>query len=686
MSFVVESDASETQRGHRCRARVSIDGKALGSVWLTSAEALDLGTTVTCVGTYEKNGDDEWGISARMQGIVGSVRVARVVSRRPPTGLWSVPLLLRARALEAIEPQRSEQRALLAGCLCGWKSDMRAQKLDDLFAQTGTSHLVAVSGSHLSLATTLMAGVIQRLRMRRTLGMMLLMVTTGGFVAFCGMPVSAVRSWIMAVIALSASMFGRRAHGLSSASVTALVMALADPTVCGQLGFLLSVSSVCSLCVFCPYVTTFFGVLVGEGRLPRWMPGRLRRGIRTAEKTMCEALAASTVAFCATLPLVVETFGKVSLVGTVTNVALSVPFPMLMFVGLASLPLLGLPMIGPVCLRVCDLLASLVLWIMRLVARLPHSSASTEGWGSQMATALIVAAILLIVFWPRITRRRALATIAALVVGCAFVGIRLRLGSEPRVCVLDVGQGDAILVQDGPRAVLVDAGPDDAVVDALARNGVFRLDAVVVTHLHDDHYGGIENMVGAVECDRVFVAKGVSKNIPEDLRKAMAQVSDSPMDEMGYGDVLRVGGFTLKMVSPVDEVSGTTNPDSIEMTVTYRNGSCALEGLLTGDAECDETGSALRRGDVGNIDFLKVGHHGSAVSITKEQARILDPEVSVASAGLNNRYGHPATECVEALEEADSFFLCTKDVGDVEVRPGPNGPIVRTRRPWGEIQ
>ena len=83
---------------------------------------------------------------------------------------------------------------------------------------------------------------------------------------------------------------------------------------------------------------------------------------------------------------------------------------------------------------------------------------------------------------------------------------------------------------------------------------------------------------------------------------------------------------------------------------------------------------------MGDIDLLKVGHHGSAVSVSAEEARALSPEVSVASAGEGNRYGHPRAECVEALESAGSRFLCTFDAGDVVVYPGVSGPRVSTQR------
>lgn len=79
-------------------------------------------------------------------------------------------------------------------------------------------------------------------------------------------------------------------------------------------------------------------------------------------------------------------------------------------------------------------------------------------------------------------------------------------------------------------------------------------------------------------------------------------------------------------------------------------------------------------------NFLKVGHHGSKVSLDAEDAEALDPEVSVASAGENNRYGHPSPECEGILKEAGSVFFCTKDVGDVTVRPGVGGPSVIQQR------
>ena len=158
------------------------------------------------------------------------------------------------------------------------------------------------------------------------------------------------------------------------------------------------------------------------------------------------------------------------------------------------------------------------------------------------------------------------------------------------------------------------------------------------------------------------------------------ELTGADVQELAWGDVMRVGDFYLRVVWPEQPVAGTTNEDSLEIVLTFDEQGRKLCALLTGDAEQNETGAVIARGSVGDVDMLKVGHHGSHASIDAAEALALDPEVAVASAGEDNSYGHPDPTCVQILEDAGAQFLCTKDVGDVEVLPGDKGPVVHVQR------
>ncbi len=672
----VSGDATKGDDCYRSRASMWRDGSVPGDVWITLPQKYDAGTTLRCVGRFMPNGDDDWGMASRMQGIWGSVRVARVMQASPPEGLMGFVSEMRRGILESIEPSSSPERALLAGCVCGWRQNLKDYELDRSFSQCGLSHLIAVSGTHLAIFCTLLGGLLERLRVRRGLRTILLVGLCGLFVLCCGMPVSAIRAWVMTILAMASPFAGRRSHGLSGVSLAGLAMAIEDPTVCGQIGFLLSVSSVCGLCLFSAYASYATDVLFSVddylGRFPRPISRRLRK----VSESLRDSFASAVVAQLSTMGLAAQAFGDLSLVGPLANAFVALPFTLLVGVGLVAVVCTPIPTLGGGALCVCDALAHTVIELVGLFEKLPYHCLRITGGGDALVIFMGLLATAILLLWPRISREKALPFVCALMVGVLGYHLWWRYLAPARVCVLDVGQGDAILVQEGAATLLVDTGPDGAVVEALQRNHVAHLDAVLITHLHEDHYAGLKELVRSIDCERVYVAEGVSERIPEEMIRACGEVGWDKVEEISYGDLLHVQSFELRMVWPRSKVDGTKNADSIELMLRYECGEASLTGLLTGDAETEETGSVIASGDVSDIDFLKVGHHGSSVSLSSEQAQALDPEVSVASAGEGNSYGHPSPECVEVLEDAGSLFLCTKDVGDVEIRPGKEGARV----------
>lgn len=677
-TFEVLTDATETRYGMRCRATARRAGVA-GDVWLTAPVELSRGEVVRIVGRFSRLGDDAYGVQGRMQGVWGSVKVVRVLGRSRVGGALGMVLALRDACARVVEPESSAERALLAGCILCDRRALKRRGLDQLFSACGVAHLIAVSGAHISVVSALVGAVVGHARMRPAARALLTLGASGAFVLVCGAPPSAVRAWLMAASASGAMVVGRRSDGLSAVSVVGIAMALVDPALSGQLGFVLSLSCVVALCLFARYATYALGEVVPRVALPRFVPAEARIKVGHVRTSAVSQLAAALVCQVASAPLVLPVFARLSLVSPLASLVTTMPVTAMMASGLAALCLVWLPPASRALLLVSDVCARVVLWALRTLSALPLSSCSLGVTAAFSWIVVVAAAVALLVVWPRVAARPVRAALACAMCVVLTLVIRWRYFAPARVCVLDVGQGDAILVQQGAGAVLVDTGPDASVVEALARNHVLHLDAVVLTHLHADHYGGIDDLVGAVPCERVMVAAGVSPQVPQELAEAVRRLTGGSCREVGYGDMLAVGDYQLLVVWPRASVLGTENPDSLEMVVDYRGREGTLSALLTGDAEREETGAVVAAGDVGDIDFLKVGHHGSDVSVTLEQALALRPEVAVASAGEGNSYGHPRPECVEALEGAGALFLCTKDVGDVEVRPGESGPVVRSQ-------
>ena len=240
--------------------------------------------------------------------------------------------------------------------------------------------------------------------------------------------------------------------------------------------------------------------------------------------------------------------------------------------------------------------------------------------------------------------------------------------------VLDVGQADAILVRQGSTAVLVDSGLDERVVTALVRNNVHHIDAVFVTHWDEDHWGGLPAVLEQFSVGTIAVAADALEDAP-------AQVLNRPgvsYRQVRRGDAVDIGAFRARVMWPFDSVDGEGNEDSLVLLLTFAQEGKRLRMLLTGDAELDQEREFVQ--EVGDIDVLKLGHHGSKVSVDGELLGVLRPELSIASAGEGNRYGHPSDECVDAVRVAGGAFACTIEHGDITITPTAKGFTMRCQR------
>ena len=653
LEFVVQGDPSinDDAFSYTCDART--EGMRVGLVRLSCDRELNIGSQVRLIGRVSRFENDSYGRSRVLRGELRKVKAVKIVSVED--GHAGPLSRLRNALLATIAPSTDPARALIAGIVCGRSSELRAQPAGDWFSVTGTAHLIAVSGSHLAIVGFVIEGALQKTRCSRGLQRVLLAVTLVAYAAFTGASPSAVRACCMVAATLVANGVGRRRHGLSALFATMSIFVLLRPTVLFEMGFQLSCASVFAILCFCPYAI----YALGELGVPSGVASML-------SVTLCSQLA--------TLPITIPAFGTFSIIAPLANAVIGPVVSVLLAVSVVLVPCSIVPLLRPWVLIVPLVAARCALFFEQLFAALPGASVSVPPDSIWIYLVPIFLTVLL-VWWPRPRARPMAAGLLCLVLAAVVPYVYWDRFAPPSVTILDVGQADAILIRQGGTVALVDCGLDERVVTALVRNNVHHIDAVFVTHWDEDHWGGLPAVLEQFSVGTIAVAADALEDAP-------SQVLNRPgvsYRQVACGDTVDIGAFRARVMWPFDSVDGEGNEDSLVLLLTYAQEGKRLRMLLTGDAELDQEREFAQ--EVGDIDVLKLGHHGSKVSVDGELLDVLKPELSIASAGEGNRYGHPSDTCVDAVREAGGAFACTIEHGDITVTPTAKGFAMQCQRP-----
>ncbi|MEE0318797.1 MAG: DNA internalization-related competence protein ComEC/Rec2 [Collinsella sp.] len=653
LEFVVQGDPSINDETYSYACETCVDGRRLGEVRLSCDRELGAGSHVRVIGRVSRFENDAYGRSRVLRGELRKVKVIRLVS--VDEGSPGPLLRLRNGLLASIAPATDPARALIAGVACGRSAELSAQPAGDWFSVTGTAHLIAVSGSHLAIVGFVIESALQKTRLSRGLQRGLLVLALAAYAVFTGASPSAVRACCMVAATLVANGAGRRRHGLSALFVTMAIFVLLRPTVLFEMGFQLSCASVFAILCFCPYATY---ALVELG-VPSGVASIL-------SVTLCSQLA--------TLPVTIPAFGTFSLIAPLANAVIGPVISVLLASSVVLVPCSLVPLLSRVALVVPMIVARCALFFEQLFAAVPGASVSVPPdtvWVYVVPFALAV----LLVWWPRPRACPMAAGLLCLVFAAGVPYVYWDRFAPPSVTVLDVGQADAILVRQGSVVALVDCGLDERVVSALVRNNVHYIDAVFVTHWDEDHWGGLPDVLDQFSVGTIAVAANALEDAP-------AEVLNRPgvtYRQVARGDAIDIGAFRARVMWPFDTVDGEGNEDSLVLLLSYAQEGKSLRVLLTGDAELDQEREFVQ--EVGDIDVLKLGHHGSKVSVDLDLLGTLKPELSIASAGEGNRYGHPSNACIDAVKETGGAFACTIEHGDITVSPTAKGFAMRCQRP-----
>ncbi|MXX18702.1 MAG: ComEC/Rec2 family competence protein, partial [Dehalococcoidia bacterium] len=633
------------------------DGRALITVRQT--DDLGYGTPVSLSGRLEAPPEleafDYRAFLARRD-VVGTMSFPRVERagegpRGSPRALAAEMRLRLERSMQAALPEPAA--ALGSGIVMGRDGTM-PRELTEAFRETGLAHFVAVSGSNIALVTALAFLLFVPLVGRNwaTLPATASLVL---YVFLAGAEETVVRAAIMALIVLVGFWLGRPRSGLAALAAAAIAMTAAQPRLALEAGFQLSVASTAGLIVFGPWIR--YGLA--------WAAARVGAA-GAVPNVLLEVASLSLAAWVAALPIIWVTFGQVSLIGPLVNIPTVPVFAIAFWLsGTAAIAgavwepagwAIGLAAYYPL---------AFIIWMAEAGASVPRAAVTVPRFGPEAALFATVA--LGALAWPayrylaprladrepqrdvvRTVRAAALASGAG-ALAAAIVAVSAWPAGGPgtlQVTVLDVGQGDAILVTtpNGER-VVVDGGPSGIVLarelsDVLPhwQRGIA---AVVLTHPDADHVSGLPALLERFDVGQVY-----DNGQPRETAVfAGYEAAAGTRQTLRRGDVFEVGGVRFEALwPPPGVIEGPRNRWSVVLRVTY--GQATI--LLTGDIEEEAQRALIAMGDI-DAHVLKVPHHGASTN-ADGFFNATGAWVTVISAGEGNRFGHPTDETLVDLE------------------------------------
>ena len=538
-------------------------------------------------------------------------------------------------------------RALVLGDVSGlplaWKRGLRV---------TGIYHLMSVSGVHVALV----AGVVLLLAgwLPRSARLLLMLAAIALYLLVVGPYPALVRSAVMGLLAVLALLVERPPSPANGLAWSVILIVLDSPDAVLSPAFQLTVSATAGLIVVAP--------LLAE----RWR--------RRLHPLLAAVLAASVAAQLLTLPWALPRFYSVAPLAPLLNL------PAVPWTGLAlgaSLLWTASALVSPaLAARLLPLLDAVALpfsWAARVRpvpwVSLPVLISPAAAWGLTLGIGLLLLAR------PESRRLRAGALAMGLLTvgGCLWGPATSGFGHGPELAMLDVGQGDSILLRDGGNAILVDGGGWDhgdlggrVLLPALLGEGVRSLDAVVMTHPDHDHCRGLVDIAAYLPVREVWLGPGWER------RGCAGQLMALPgvrVRILWRGRRARVGRWRLTVLHPDPDEHRGTNGGTNERSLVLRAEVLGRSVLLTGDMESwaesrvlDCCAAQARAG------ILKVAHHGSKTSSSEPFLEAVAPRLALISAGLDNVYHHPSPSILDRLRDHGIRALRTDRDGMVVLR------------------
>ncbi len=529
------------------------------------------------------------------------------------------------------------------------------EETKDQYQMGGIVHILAISGLHISLLGMGLFQLLNKTGMGLVPAGLLSLILLFLYGMMTGGSVSAMRAVTMFLLSVGARLLGRCYDMVTALALSAIFLLLDAPANLLGSSFWLSFGAVLGIGVISPI---FLEILGGKGKVTRGLVNSL--GVQLV-----------------TLPAVLYSYGEISVAGIFLNLFVLPTVGVVLLSGVCGC-LLGLVFPGVAALAFLP--GRALLWIYQFLCVLAGKFSFCTWVAGQPALWQMAGYLLFLgaALWmgKRGTRYGKVFFVTLLITGILVIGFRP--GGIFSITCLDVGQGDGIVMETpGRHHLLIDGGSSNKsklcryqLLPYLKSQGIRCLDGVFISHTDEDHISGvrellhqIENGLTAIEIKLLVLPELKEKPKAYQELEQLAKNAGVPVETAVRGDSFLLDGVRLLVLSPKEGSPGKdVNEEAMVFLAEYQD----FSGLFTGDIG-EETEKELLP-FLENVDFLKVGHHGSGYSSCEEFLERIAPDLAVISCSVSNRYGHPSKETVERLKAAGAQVEFTMKNGAICIK------------------
>lgn len=594
-------------------------------------------------------------------GFSGHGEIIKIIEQKPPTGLsWSY---IREGIQHNVDTIFDEKVAPLAkALLLGYKQELHADTKVH-FARSGLSHIMAVSGLHVGFIIApfwLLIPFLWRSKYGKWFGLIGVTILLVGYAGITGFSASVSRAALMAWFLTYGKLFHKLRNSVNLTAVAAIIILMIQPNQLFDVGFQLSFSAVFIILLVMPHAQMI-------------IPQKYRFGVIGGGLTI---MLVSVVVQIGIFPILVYYFGEFAVAGPIAN-TLVLPFLTIVVpVGLL------LSIVGPVAINVVQTVATPIGFMLNWIEFVANSL------GSRTGSFISVQQVSVVVFfiWAlligtiasiRIPRIRWKMVVGLLCMINLFLIERIleKSGANNMVVTfLDVGQGDAIHIKTpGGKHILIDAGRwspmgnsgERVLLPYFEHKGINELDAVLLSHPHADHIGGMPDLLQQIDIQSIYES---DLSYESELYKTMHQYvveKDISVYQPKAGEIIDIDpAIRIFVIGPEKETSGSGNPNNRSLAFKLVYGETSM--LFTGDAEeKQEKEIAGRYGNFLKSDLYKIGHHSSNTSSNIDLLEVAMPEISVASLAFRNVFGHPGSDAIKRLTNIGTDLRFTSLTGSI---------------------